>query len=74
MSGIKEVIEQMQEDERKREIYLEHLINRLILVIEFQKIGGTLTEIERTAIIEACEVGGIHKSKYAIKLLEILNK
>ena len=74
MSGIKEVIEQMQEDERKREMYLEHLINRLIIVIEIQKKYNTLTDLERTVIIEACEAGGIHKSKYAIKLLEILNK
>lgn len=74
MSGINDIIEETQREERQREIYLEHLINRLILVIEMQHKYGKLHEVERNAIIEACNATDVFKSKYAIKLLELLDK
>ncbi len=74
MSGINEVIAEMQLEDKQREMFLEHLINRLILVIEMQHKYSTLTEVERTVIINACNDAGEYKSKYAIKLLELLDK
>ena len=74
MSGIKEIIEQEQREERKREIYLEHLINTLVTVIGCKAEYGQLSQIEKDVIIQACNEGGRLKSKYAIKLLELLNK
>ena len=74
MSKINEIIAENQEEERQREIYLDYLIKRLITVVKLQHKYGTLLEVERVAIIEACNEGGKYKSKYAIELLELLNK
>lgn len=72
--SIWEVVAETQEEERHREIYLDYLIKRLILVVKLQHKYGKLLEDERVAIIEACNEGGKYKSKYAIELLELLNK
>lgn len=74
MSKINEIIAETQFEERQREVFLDHLINRLILIIDFQQQCNTLTEVERNAIIDACNATDKYKSKYAIELLELLNK
>lgn len=74
MRGINEVIAEMQFEEKKHELYKDYLFSVLVKLIAIRHEKQVLSSAEKEIIIDACNEAGKHKSEYAIKLLELLDK